>query len=357
MQAILFVELLGGIGDVLIALPAIQALSRSYLDTKLTVLTFPPGGELLETDPLVHQVVTARNGEARQAVEQLLAENSFDLIVSDTNYDGIDQIICSSAPRIVTNLWRSPPLNQFVSERFTELLLADGLITPDSIKTPRLHLTPAELQQAKAAIASLFPNGVIASQFPNGVIDNVSRPLVFLIADAGMAIKRWSEDNFIQLGQALQQYYQATILIPVGADPQQANRIAAGIGKAAQIWPRSSLRTLAAVLAQGDLVIAPDTGPARIAAALGVPTITLFGPSWHERYGQPSPHVNLQGYDECPERVIKNFTQQRCWYGGICPFEQWNTCLEAISVDRVMTTAAALLDAEALPTSIAHLPA
>lgn len=339
MQAILFVELLGGIGDVLIALPAIQALGRSYPEAKLTVLTFPPGSELLDTDPLIHRVVTAQKGEARQAVEQLLAENSFDLIVSDTNYDGIDQMIQQhihqhTALRAVTNLWRSPPPHQFVSQRFTQLLLADGVISPDSVTVSHLHLTPAELQWAKTTI------------------DAGSRPLVFLIADAGMAIKRWPEESFIQLGQTLQQQYQARIIVPVGADSQQAERIAVGIGGTAKVWPRSSLRRLAAVLAQGNLVIAPDTGPARIAAALAVPTITLFGPSWYERYGQPSPHVNLQGYVECPERIIQNFTEQRCWYGGTCPFEQWNTCLEAISVDRVMTAATALLDSKTQPPAI-----
>jgi len=43
VRNILFVELLGGIGDVLIALPTIQALGRSHREAVLTVLTFTPG--------------------------------------------------------------------------------------------------------------------------------------------------------------------------------------------------------------------------------------------------------------------------------------------------------------------------
>ncbi len=54
VRKILFVELLGGLGDVLISLPAIQAFARTYPETHLTVLTFPPSGELLESDPFVH---------------------------------------------------------------------------------------------------------------------------------------------------------------------------------------------------------------------------------------------------------------------------------------------------------------
>ncbi len=104
MNQILFVELLGEIGDVLIALAAIQALGRSYPDAKLTVLTFA-GGELLTTDPLIHRGEIVQKGQARGAIETLLSQQTYDLIVSDANYDGIDQIIhLSDADRVVTNL-------------------------------------------------------------------------------------------------------------------------------------------------------------------------------------------------------------------------------------------------------------
>src|ERR687890_164274 len=79
VREILFVELLGGLGDVLISLGAIQALAGSYPGAQLTVLTFPPGGELLEDDPLIHEVVYGANPDpsrphsAREAAERLLA--------------------------------------------------------------------------------------------------------------------------------------------------------------------------------------------------------------------------------------------------------------------------------------------
>src|SRR5919112_5242769 len=99
VREILFVELLGGLGDVLIALQAIQALARSYPQARLTVLTFQPGGELLKGDPLIHEVVqvpkpdSARPHRAREAVEELLGRGGWDLVVSDTSYDGIDALI------------------------------------------------------------------------------------------------------------------------------------------------------------------------------------------------------------------------------------------------------------------------
>ena len=55
MKQVLFIELLGGLGDVLIALPAIQALAASHPQASMTVLTFAPGDVLLLHHPLVHR--------------------------------------------------------------------------------------------------------------------------------------------------------------------------------------------------------------------------------------------------------------------------------------------------------------
>ncbi|MBE9167012.1 glycosyltransferase family 9 protein [Pleurocapsales cyanobacterium LEGE 06147] len=324
MKKILFIELLGGIGDLLIALPAIKALALSYPHSRITVLTFPPGGELLQNDSLIHQVTYARRGKTRQSIEEILAQRDFDLIISDTNYDGIDELILNSnAKCTVTNLWRNPPEERLVSDRFLQILLEEGLIAPNAISKgePIVHLLEAEKAQAQQLFEAAY------------------RPLVFLIPDSAMPIKRWSKENFVTVGKALQQQYNATIVVPVGDDEDFARQMAQAIGGAARLWRRGTLRELAAGLAHADLAIAVDTGPARIAAALNVPTITLFGPSWHGRYGQSAPNINLQGYPDCLERVISNFTEQRCWYSGVCPFN-WNSCTEGISAEQVLEAAA-----------------
>ncbi|MDQ3637518.1 MAG: glycosyltransferase family 9 protein [Actinomycetota bacterium] len=335
VRGILFVELLGGLGDVLISLRAIQALARSYPEARLTVLTFSPGGELLEGDPLIHEVVHApkpdstRPQRAREAVEELLVRGGWDLVVSDTSYDGIDALIRGcGAPYTVANMWRSPPPDEHVGERFLRILLADGLIEPGAISPPRLHLTPEGRSAAAERLADL------------------RRPLVFLLPDAGMEVKRWPEERWGALGRALGNRHGADVVVPIGSNPEQASRVARLVGERARVWPRGSLRELAAALSCADIALGADTGPLRIAATLGVPTVMLFGPAWHGRYGQPPPHANLQGHPDCPQRVVSDFTQQPCWYSGTCTLEDrpWRTCLEDISVEDVLATAADFLD-------------
>ena len=336
VREMLFVELLGGLGDALISLQAIQALARSYPKAHLTVLTFSPGGELLEGDPLIHEVVqvskpdSTRPRRAREAVEEMLAWGGWDLVVSDTSYDDIDALIRNcGAPHTATNLWRSPPPDQRVGERFLRILLADGVIWPEAISPPRLYLTPEERSLADERLADL------------------PRPLAFLLPDAGMEGKRWPEERWGALGRALGDRYGAkNIVVPVGSDLEQASRVARLIGERVRVWPRGPLRQLAAALSYANIAVGADTGPLRIAATLDVPTVMLFGPAWHGRYGQPPPHVNLQGYPECPQRVVSDFTQQPCWYSGTCTLEDrpWRTCLEDISVEDVLATAATFLD-------------
>jgi ADP-heptose:LPS heptosyltransferase len=335
VREILFVELLGGFGDVLISLGAIQALAHTYPEARLTVLTFPPGGELLEGDPLIHEVVHAPNPDptrphsAREAVEGMLARNDWDLVVSDTSYNGIDSLIRNcDAPITVANLWRSPPPDERVGERFLRILSEESLIQSEAISTARLHLTPKERSAAAARLGS------------------VPYPLVFLLPDAGMEAKRWPEESWGSLGRALRERCSAEIIVPIGSEPDQAERVARLAGERARVWPRGTLRELAAAFSFADLVVGADTGPARIAAALDVPTVTLFGPSWHGRYGQPPPHVDLQGYPACPQRNISDFTQQPCWYAGGCTLEErpWRSCLEDVSVEDVLSAVAPFLE-------------
>jgi heptosyltransferase-1 len=61
---------------------------------------------------------------------------------------------------------------------------------------------------------------------------------------------------------------------------------------------RTSLAQLVALISSADLVVANDSGPIHIAAALGRPVVTLFGPTSARRYGpypvdSPDHHVVL----------------------------------------------------------------
>ena len=274
MRKILFVELLGGLGDLVMALPAIHALALSHPEAELTVLTFAPGVELLAADPLVRRALTAERGDAahperpRQAVEALLRAESFDLLVSDTTYGGIGPLLESTGARAVANLWRHPPPDALIEERFLHILHQEGLIRPWTLDLkPRLALSPDDRIWAAA---------------------RYQRPgrRALLHPHAGMPIKTWPAERFIALGQALRDECGLEIIVAAGNTPAEAavaRRIVRALGPWTELLPGVSLRRFAAAASCMDLVVGSDTGPVRVAAAVGARTTGLFGPTWHGR--------------------------------------------------------------------------
>jgi hypothetical protein len=75
----LVVDLLGGLGDLVMVLPSVHALRDADPDGELVVLTHAPGAVLLDRDPAVSAVRTAEPHAERAAVEAALAELAADL--------------------------------------------------------------------------------------------------------------------------------------------------------------------------------------------------------------------------------------------------------------------------------------
>jgi ADP-heptose:LPS heptosyltransferase len=96
---------------------------------------------------------------------------------------------------------------------------------------------------------------------------------------------------------------------------------------------RTSLRTLAAVLAGADVVIAPNTGAAHLAAAVGTPVVSLFAPvvpaaRWAP-YGVPHRLLGRQNAGCAGTRA------------RVCPV-RGHPCLDTIDPDEVVAAVAEL---------------
>jgi len=326
VRSVLFVELLGGFGDLLLALPAVHAVARSHPDARITVLTFAPGDQLLAADPFVDEVVVAAPGPPAQqaAAVGALAARGFDLAVTDTRYGDIPAVLAASgAGRVVDDLWRGPPPDERIDLRFLSLLAADGVID-QSLRglTPAVHLTDAELAAGRER-AGTGPAPVL------------------LVPEAGMAIKEWGADRFRALAGELAAAGRP-VLVTAGRRPDLAVAVAAGRPGVTAL-PPLPLRDLAAVAAASAACVAGDTGPARLATAVGTPTVALYGPSWAGRFGLRDRHVSLQAALPCPVRRPADMTAQTCWYSGTCTLPGHTTCLDTLSVADVLAALTPLL--------------
>ncbi|WP_214401140.1 glycosyltransferase family 9 protein [Pseudonocardia lacus] len=312
---VLVVDLLGGLGDLCMVLPSVHALARRNPGAALRVLTHAPGDALLRTDPAVSEVVRAAKGHERAAVVAELDRRRPDLVVCTTRYDGIAEEIESRGMRSVTDLWRRPPADEPVARRYWRILAAEGLVD-GAYRPPALHLTAAERRAGAAALHRLAPTGA---------------PVV-LVPEAGMAVKRWP--HWRALAEELARA-GAPALVVGERDP--APEWAAGLARPV---PPTDLRSLAALFAavdgRGGAVVGPDTGPVRVAAAVGARTVGLFGPTLAARYGLDAPAVDLQGLPGCPHRRPTAITEQVCWWEARCPLSpEGPACMADIGPDAV----------------------
>jgi heptosyltransferase-1 len=127
------------------------------------------------------------------------------------------------------------------------------------------------------AVPTQNPDYAIRKHF--ALENHVTKKSVIFVHGTTWTTKEWPEDYWIALAKRCVADGWA-VQIPWGntAEKLRAERIASHDAHI-QVLPRSTLTELATLLLQASAVIAVDTGIGHLAAALSVPTISLYGPT------------------------------------------------------------------------------
>jgi lipopolysaccharide heptosyltransferase II len=145
--------------------------------------------------------------------------------------------------------------------------------------------------------------------------------------------RRWQPERFAELVQRLQG--AAQLIIFGGPDERTLTKQVAG-DVALDLGGRTTLPVLAAGLASCDLVISNDSGQLHLAAAVGTPTISLWGAGDPARTGPPSGHVVLRDRRLPCLECVKNQCP-RSGQGYILP-SAYMECMQLISIDDVLAS-------------------
>ena len=110
-------------------------------------------------------------------------------------------------------------------------------------------------------------------------------PTLLFFHGSARAEKLWPEEHWMALA-ALVTAAGYRVCLPWGdaTEEQRARRIAAACDSA-EVLPRLDLKTLAALLRGARGAVAVDTGLGHLCAALGVPAVSLYGPTSTRRVG------------------------------------------------------------------------
>ena len=313
---------LSSLGDIVLTTPAIRAVRAHFPDAYIAMLVAKQSAEIPRENPHLNEIITfdrlAKNkdtGEMLRVMRQLRTRK-FTLTIDLQRKFRTEMLMSFSgaAERIGKGRFSTVRVpeqgNKHATAHYFDLLHAAGIPAEDQ----RLELFLSESERLEAA-QRFDAAGVNDRQLKVG-----------LFPGAGWKLREWMPERFAAIGDKLVQHFNANVLIFGGPKEAELVQTVANLMNAQAIPFAGNLgvRQLAACLEKCDLFLTNDTGPMHIAAAVGTPTVSLFGPGNHIRF-QPlgTSHQTIRHAVPCSP--CKQFTD-KC---------KDNICMKGISVDEV----------------------
>ncbi len=337
------------IGDAVMCLPALRELRLKFPEAQLTLVARP---WVLDVFPLSELRCRAipydTNGQERGARGRLqiastlrrerfdaalLFQNAFDAallaflsgVPVRAGYARHGRRLLLTHPVPVPQPGEIPPHETYY---YLEMLRRLGVIStlPD-VTQIALGLISGH-GESRAAIESRISSALS----PGARLAN--SPLIGISAGASFGTaKRWPGERFAELSRQLYQHFGA-ISVFFGSKEESAlvRSLLPNCGPGAvSLAGKTSLQDFMRLVAGCDLYVTNDTGTMHVAAALGVPTIAIFGPTDEHGTRPLGSSVRLIiGEAECRPCKLRH-----------CPID--HRCMTSISVDDVFEAAKNLL--------------
>ncbi|MDN7143300.1 lipopolysaccharide heptosyltransferase I [Pseudomonas sp. JQ170] len=339
------------LGDVIHALPALTDAYRAIPGIRFDWVVEEGFAEIPSWHPAVDKVIpvairrwrknlwqTFKNGEWRQ-FKQRLRETQYDLVID--------------AQGLVKSAWLTRYVKAPVAglDRYSA---REGL----SSRFYDRRLSVARGQHAVERVRQLF-GLALGYDLPPGLGDyglDLNRlqlppaaPFVVFLHGTTWDTKHWPEAYWRQLAERMGQQ-GLEVRLPWGnpAEQARAERIAKGLNNC-QVLPKLNLAGVARVLAAAKACVAVDTGLGHLAAALDVPTLSLFGPTnpgLTGAYGKSQVHL-------ASDFACAPCLQKKCTYKPSADDQrrfdlkrEWPLCFTRLNPERVASQLRALLLAE-----------
>jgi lipopolysaccharide heptosyltransferase I len=285
---------LGALGDIVHALPLLDALRRARPDAQLGWLVEERNASLLAGHPQLDQLIRF----PRRELSSLLRRGRW-LAALRVARAFLREL---RAARFEVTLDAQCNLRSSVLARLSGARRRIGFAPPYTkekahwLSTERVRVPIGGQLKVERNLALLAPLGVEARgarariAVPEAARASARafraqrKPGAWIALHPGVsgfgAIKQWAPERFAGLARRLAESRGARCLVTWGPGERElAERVVALSDGAATLAPETrSLLELAALYEVCDAVVGGDTGPIHLAAALGVPVVGLYGP-------------------------------------------------------------------------------
>ena len=321
------------LGDLLLAGPCIRAVAAA---AEVTVLAGPRGSAAAALLPGVDDTLTWCAPWIDPAPPPVVPED-IDAVRADIGRRRFD------AALILTSFHQSPlPTALLLRLAGVRWIGATSCDYPGSLLDLR-HRVPEHLPEAERALSLAQAagysrpdgdDGRLAVHRPLPEVDHLGLPERYLVVHPGATApaRRMSIPHMASVVDALADAGHRVAV--TGGASERLMTAAVAHGRAIDLGGRTRLDQLAAVLDRADAVIAPNTGAAHLAAAVGTPVVSLFAPVVPAEKWRPYrvPHV-LLGDQDAPCRDSR---------ARRCPVPS-HPCLASVTPASIVDAAESLL--------------
>lgn len=271
----------GAMGDVLHGLPAVAALREALPDAFIGWAVEPKWRVLLGAPVVdkVHEVPT-REWKKRPFSRETLRE----IVALRRELRGEKYHICVDLQGSIRSavIGRMSGAKRFVGELHPREWPAAQLYDQRVDISPR-NVIKRACQLIWAACGLEKPLIPARVTIPCTAVWEGGEGFVFVVPGAGWGAKEWPVERYRELVMRLAERGFSVVVNGQGAthSSERARRIAGEAGRVADV----GLEELVELTRRAALVIGGDTGPVHLGAALGRPTVAIFGPTDPERNG------------------------------------------------------------------------
>lgn len=305
------------LGDTLLATPLISSLKQAYPDAKLDVLTFKSNAAMLENNPDINQLITLGGKPKALDFLKLLVSlfKRYDLALS-TQAGDRPTLFAATAGKISLG---------FVPEEsgkawWKKWLLSDWLV----FKKDHSHAVQENLRFCERLSINPYykltpPKPSERFQFPDGL----STPYAVLHIMPQWRYKEWPIENWQLVIEFL--HHQGFNIVLSGSRQAEELKRLRDLQDSLSIpvfnlSGRLSIAQLSDLISHAALFIGPDTGITHLAAATGIPTFALFGPTdpqkwapWPFNYAACTPPFLSKGLQHIDNvYLIQDDTPRSC---------------------------------------------
>lgn len=269
--------------------PALRALKRAYPKSDLTLLLRPRVADLMQMHPYVDTCIVdnkaaGRYGSFKNLICQI-RDHGFDIavVLHPTSFRNALLPFLARVPiRVGTNVGGRGMLLTLSCKDSTEIHEIHRYLRV--LKLLNINAAPPFLEFWHTDADRQFIERLLRAE---GVLPDDR--VIALNLGTTWETKRWDVTNFVDLIQQITRLLPEIKIVLVGSsEEQELAKALPGSLSAINLVGETEILQLGALLERCEVCVTCDSGPMHIAAAVGTPTVALFGPTSparHQPYG------------------------------------------------------------------------